>query len=277
MTEVPFAKYQAAGNDFVLLGDVPLSQAQVRALCDRRQGIGADGVICVTQGADATVGFKLANADGSVAEISGNGLRCLAASMYDRGALQETSLSVRTAVGVRYLTVEVEDGRAVGATVDMGAPRFALADVPMKEQGETFVNRPLRVTEELTLPATALSMGNPHVVLFTDGDPITFGLDEIGPLLETDERFPEGTNVEVARVHDLGIDARVWERGVGETLSCGTGACAIAVAANESGLAPERVSVAFPGGTLTVERTPDGRVLLGGPVEHVFDGVVEIG
>jgi diaminopimelate epimerase len=140
---------------------------------------------------------------------------------------------------------------------------------------ETFLGQPFDVGGGLTVTASAVSMGNPHLVLFVQDDPERFHVEHIGPALERHEWFPERTNVEFARVGPDAIDARVWERGVGETLSCGTGACAVAVAANEAGLGPRRALVRFRGGPLQVERREDGEVLLGGPVAHVFDGVVD--
>jgi diaminopimelate epimerase len=160
----------------------------------------------------------------------------------------------------------------------VGRPNFTLAAIPMRGPAwETFREQPFDVGDGRTLQATALSMGNPHLVLFTKEDPERYHLEHLGPALEHHERFPERTNVELAKIADDGaIDVRVWERGVGETLACGTGACAVAVAAHEAGLAGPEVIVRFRGGPLRVERRFDGEVTLAGPVAHVFDAEVDL-
>ncbi len=280
--ELTFSKYQAAGNDFILIedlhGDRVVTPIEASSLCDRWFGVGADGVIRVFHAAEGGFGMDLTNGDGSTAEVSGNGLRCLGAFLLDRELVEESAFDVRTVSGVRHVQLVVQDGRAVGATVSMGTPGLTRASIPMHGPAwETFQRQPFDVGGGLVVPATAVSMGNPHLVLFVDDDPERFHVEHIGPVMERHELFPERTNVEFAQLRPDGIVVRVWERGAGETLACGTGACAVAVAANEAGLAPARVDVRFRGGTLEVDRRPDGEVLLGGPVAHVFDGVVDPG
>jgi diaminopimelate epimerase len=273
------SKYQASGNDFLIVDEMEgaAGDLDVPALCDRWLGIGADGLIRVSPGTHAPFRFDLTNADGSPAEMSGNGMRCLAAYLHDDGRVEGDVLAVETVAGVREVRLDLPDGRATGATVDMGPPNFTKAAIPMRGAAwETFVGQPFDLGGGLVLTATALSMGNPHLVLFGDEDPARYHLEHLGPALEHHELFPERTNVEFARVTEEGIDVRVWERGVGETLACGTGACAVAVAANETGLGPSAVAVRFPGGPLVVERRDDGSVLLGGPVAHVFDADVDL-
>ena len=270
------SKYQASGNDFLVIDelDAPVGELDVPALSDRWLGVGADGLIRVRRGTTAPFAFGLTNADGSDAEMSGNGMRCLGAWLRDRGHVAHgASFEVETAAGPRHVWLTLD-----GATVGMGAPNFTMAAIPMRGPAwETFREQPFDVGDGRTLRATALSMGNPHLVLFTDEDPERYHLEHIGPALEHHELFPERTNVELARVAtDGGIDVRVWERGVGETLACGTGACAVAVAANESGQTGAEVVVRFRGGPLHVERRTDGEVLLGGPVGHVFDAEVDL-
>lgn len=273
------AKYQATGNDFLIVDEVDgprEDEIDVPGLCDRWMGVGADGLIRVSRGERAPFRFDLTNADGSVAAISGNGMRCVAAFLRDRhGVAADGELDVETPAGIRHVWLT-----RAGVRVAMGEPNFTKAAIPMRGPAwETFIQQPLDVGEGRTLVATAVSMGNPHLVLFTDDDPFVFDLERLGPALEHDERFPERTNVEFARVSrdDPGlIDARVWERGVGETLACGTGACAVAVAANEAGLSPAKVVVRFRGGLLKVERRANGEVWLGGPVSHVFDAAVDL-
>jgi diaminopimelate epimerase len=271
------AKYQASGNDFLIVDELDhaAGELDVPALCDRWLGVGADGLIRAGRGSMAEFSFWLANADGSTAEMSGNGMRCLGAWLRDRGHVAHgASFDVETPAGIRHVWLTLD-----GATVAMGRPNFTLAAIPMRGAAwETFRDQPFDVGDGRTLRATALSMGNPHLVLFTDEDPERYHLEHIGPALEHHDRFPERTNVELARIADDGgaIDVRVWERGVGETLACGTGACAVAVAANEMDRAPAETVVRFRGGPLRVERRIDGEVLLGGPVGHVFDATVDL-
>jgi diaminopimelate epimerase len=273
-----FAKYQASGNDFVIVDaiDGPAPAVDPAALCDRWTGVGADGVIRVTRGRAAPFHFDLTNADGSAAEMSGNGMRCLGAYLRDAGRLDVDTVDIETPVGIRHLTLTLDGGRVSGALVEMGVPNFTKAAIPMVGPAwETFQEQPFDIGGGMTVTATALSVGNPHLVLFVDEDPDRFHLEHIGPALERHELFPERTNVELALVRESEISVRVWERGVGETLACGTGACAVAVASNEAGRAASPVIVRFRGGPLEVERRSDGRVLLGGPVAHVYDGTAD--
>lgn len=281
MSALAFSKYEAAGNDFLVIADPqdrrPITADEAGVLCDRWTGVGADGVIRVTGGADAPLGFHLSNADGSSAAMSGNGMRCLGAYVFDRGIARGPELDVTTPAGVRRVWLHVDAGRVTSARVDMGAPGFTKAQIPMVGPAwETFLEQPFDLGGGLTVTASAVSMGNPHLVLFLDEDPERFHVEHMGPALEHHAWFPERTNVEFTRIGDDGIDVRVWERGAGETLACGTGACAVAVAANEAGRAPAMVAVRFRGGVLEVERGDDGRVVLGGPVRHVFDGTMDL-
>jgi diaminopimelate epimerase len=263
-SELRFAKYQATGNDFLIVDEIDdaAPPLDVPALCDRWTGVGADGVIRVTVGRSAPFRFDLTNADGSAAAISGSGMRCLGAYLRDGG---------------RHVRLSRSGDRVTAATVEMGLPNFTKAAIPMRGPAwETFQDQPFEMGGGIEVSATALSMGNPHLVLFVDEDPERFHLEHIGPALEHHELFPERTNVELARAAEDGIDVRVWERGVGETLACGTGACAVAVSANESGRAGPAATVRFRGGSLEVERLEDGRVLLGGDVAHVFDGTAHL-
>lgn len=276
MSELRVWKYVGTGNDFVLTHDPddlrPLEPEDVAALCDRRLGIGADGVIRVTADRDGGPFMDYRNADGSLAEMCGNGLRCVARFLQEVAGANDP-LEVRTRAGVKRTEV-LPDGRV---RVDMGEPNFTKAAIPMRGPAwETFLREPIDLGGGVTLTASALSMGNPHLVLFLDDDPDRYHVSHIGPVLERDDRFPEGTNVEFARVSDGRIAARVWERGSGETMACGSGACAVAVAAEEAGLAGPSSVVAFPGGLLQVERAADGRVLLTGEATRVFETVVDV-
>jgi len=274
-----FAKYHGAGNDFIMIEDLDarltLEPAVVAALCDRRFGVGADGVIRVTRAEDADFYMDYRNADGTADRMCGNGIRCVAKLVHDRGLTRDTELTVGTPDGVKHLSLRVEAGRVRAVTVDMGSPAFERSAVPMKgPAGETFLMQPVEAGGR-SFTGTALYMGNPHLVLFLDEDPAGVPVRTIGPELESDEVFPDRTNVEFVRVQGGRIEARVWERGVGETMACGTGACGIVVAANEVGLCGPRAEVHFPGGVLEVERTGAGPVLLTGPAECAFEGQVE--
>jgi len=280
-----FSKYEATGNDFILILDLEneldIVGGSARSLCDRWFGIGGDGVIRVTRGSAGTpYEMRLANADGTLAQMSGNGMRCTVAFLAAQGLMGDTQadIDVWTPSGVRHVRVDRSNGAVMHATVSMGQPAFARAAIPMHGPAwETFLDQPFDIGGT-TVPAGAVSMGNPHLVLFVDDDPERYHVAHTGSALEHHELFPERTNVEFARVREGGadIDVRVWERGVGETLACGTGACAVAVIAAETGRSPSHVTVHYPGGDLQVTRQPDGEVLLGGSVSHVFDGTVDL-
>jgi diaminopimelate epimerase len=270
MTLLHLAKLHATGNDFLVRlaldeSPRPLPAAAVARLCDRHLGIGADGLITVGpgdpgDGVDCTM--TLQNADGGEAEMSGNGIRCLAWVAARAGLGTDAALTVDTAAGRRVITLTRDaSGAVVAAEVDMGAVSLGEEDV------EVSVDR----TEYW---GDVANVGNPHLVCFVI-DPSVVPVATHGPRIELDARFPKRTNVEFIRVHppDV-IDMRVWERGVGETLSCGTGACAAAAVAQNRGVVDDRVRVRVPGGELEVALGPTVR--LGGPVVHVFDVDVDI-
>jgi diaminopimelate epimerase len=280
MADLTIAKYHGTGNDFVLLEDLedvrPLSAELVAALCDRHRGVGADGVIRVTYGLEAGTDFFMdyRNSDGSLAEMCGNGVRCLGKLVFERGLTTATELEVGTRAGTRHLSLDIGDGMVRAVTVGMGPPAFTRGEIPMAgPAGETFLTEPFEV-DGRAYKASAVSMGNPHLVLFVERDPGELDVREIGPRIERDPRFPEGTNVEFVAVEDGAVRVRIWERGSGETMACGTGACAALVAANEAGLVPGRSEVRFPGGTLIVERGAD-QVYLTGPAERVFEATLD--
>lgn len=273
-----FAKYHGTGNDFVLIEDlggaVTLTSGLVAGICDRQFGIGADGVIRIAQALEGDFLMDYRNADGEVAEMCGNGIRCLGKYVYDRRITTKTSLMVETRAGMKYLELDVDAGGVAAVRVDMGAPALERGAIPMAGPfGERFIGQPL-VAGGREFRATAVSMGNPHLVLFAE-DVSTIDLPRLGPEVEEHPDFPEGTNVEFVRAHDGVVEARVWERGSGETLACGTGACASVVAANIEGLVGTRATVRFPGGELQVAWEEDGRVYLTGPAVHVFDGELD--
>jgi diaminopimelate epimerase len=256
-----------------LADEQPLEGSRAASLCDRRFGVGADGAIRVVGRGD---GFFMdhRNADGSSAEMCGNGARCVGAFLRDEGVTDAEAFDLHTRSGMRRV-VRTDVDRF---TVNMGTPRFPRSTIPMRGPAwETFLEQRFDLGGGIEVIASALSMGNPHLVLLVDEDPGQYHVAHIGPVLERDERFPEGVNVEFAHVlDDASIDARVWERGSGETAACGSGACAVAVAANDAGRTGARSVVRFPGGDLEVERREDGDVLLTGDAARVFEGVADM-
>jgi diaminopimelate epimerase len=275
-----FAKYQGIGNDFVMLADpddeVTLTPALVRRLSDRRFGIGADGVIRVSHGDDSDLFMDYVNADGSVGEVCGNGIRCLALFARAERLTDATTLRVGTRAGTKLVRV-LADGRV---EVDMGPPGFAPAEIPVRWEGEHALDVKLELPGEV-VEVACLSMGNPHAVLFVD-DPAAAPVGTLGPALESHASFPNKTNVEFVRVLSAGrVYMRVWERGVGETLACGSGACAAAVAARLLADTRGSVVVALPGGELEVSwsgsLSEEAPVLLTGPAAESFRGEIDIG
>ncbi|MGH2687041.1 MAG: diaminopimelate epimerase [Actinomycetota bacterium] len=271
-----FSKYHGTGNDFVMIDDIvddlTLSPALVAALCDRHRGVGADGVIRIAPSDRAHFFMDYWNAEGDVAEMCGNGIRCLAKFVYERGRTRDVELDVDTRAGVKHLVLDVDRGRMRAVRVDMGPPALEREAIPMGgPAGERFVGEPFPAAGD-GLTGTAVSMGNPHLILLGVSDLETLDLPRIGPPLEHHQDFPDRTNVEFIAVEDGVVNVRVWERGVGETMACGTGACASLVAANQLGLVGRRATVRFPGGDLDVEWADDDHVYLTGPATFVFDG-----
>jgi diaminopimelate epimerase len=281
-----FSKLQATGNDFILVDartmEVEWSKL-ARAMCDRHFGAGADGLILVQNSTSADLKMRLFNSDGSEAEVSGNGLRCFAkyaiekglvGKMSSRAGQSNRSLTVETLSGVRKVKAYMSGNKVNRAEVNMGLPRFQPEQIPVKVKVDIIpiLDYPL-VIDGKKLTLSLLSMGNPHAVSFLSRPVADFPLAEIGPKVERHPMFPQRTNFEVARVLSRGkIEARVWERGVGETLACGSGACAIAVAAQLWDYVNKQVDIILEGGTLTVSWNRVGEVLLTGPVEEVFTG-----
>ena len=286
---VRFVKMQGAGNDFLLVeaqgeepGTGPSGRdwgALARAMCDRHYGAGADGLMLVLPSRRADVRMRLFNGDGSEAEVSGNGVRCLVKYAVERDLARPRHGRVRVEAASGVLEAEVfgGKGRVERVRLSMGAPRFAPKEVPvLSEMEPPIVDMPLDV-EGRSLTVTCLSMGNPHAVLFVDEPVEKYPLEDVGPKVERHAAFPERVNFGVARVlaRDR-MEVRVWERGAGETLACGTGSSAAMVTARLKGLVGERVDITQPGGLLTVEWDAEarsgGEVYLTGPAEFVFEG-----
>jgi len=281
-----FSKLQATGNDFILV-DARTMEAEwpklARAMCERHFGAGADGLILVQNSTSADLKMRLFNSDGSEAEVSGNGLRCFAkytieeglvGKMSSRAEQKNRSLTIETLSGARQVKAHMSRNRVNRAEVDMGLPRFQPEQIPVRAKVDIIpiLNYPL-VIDGKKLTLALLSIGNPHAVSFLSQPVADFPLSEIGAKVEKHPMFPQRTNFEVARVLSRGrIEARVWERGVGETLACGSGASALAVAARLLDYVDRQVDIILAGGTLTVSWDMVGEVLLSGLVEEVFRG-----
>ena len=274
-----FAKYQGIGNDFVMIADpedrLTLSAELVRGLCDRRFGIGGDGVIRVAPGAgDTHLFMDYVNSDGSVGEMCGNGIRCLAVFARAQQLVSVDELRVGTRSGVKIVSIQGD-----GVRVDMGPPLFAPKDIPVTWDGPHALDAKVEL-EDQTLEAAILGMGNPHAVLFVD-EPNDVPVGSLGSSIEHHAMFPKGANVEFAIVESpTRVRMRVWERGSGETLACGTGAAAVAVAARLLGGTEEKTTVVLPGGELEVEwggsRTDERSVFMTGPAVESFSGEFDI-
>jgi len=279
-----FTKLQGSGNDFVLLeaGQSLCDWSQLAiAMCDRHFGIGADGLLLVLPSKKADFKMRMIDPDGSEAEACGNGLRCLVKYALEKGLIKKTTrkVTVETIAGIREAEPEGKERREVNIKVSMGEPRFAAGDISLViEPGGELVDIKKMLGYPLTIANTNLllnlvSMGNPHAVYFWQHPVSEFPLSRLGPKVENLPIFPNRVNFEVARVISRReIEARVWERGVGETLACGSGACAIAVAAHLYGYIDNKVDIKLPGGVLGVDWNGAGEVFLSGPAEIVFNG-----
>jgi diaminopimelate epimerase len=280
-----FTKMQGAGNDFVLVqtSDTQRDWSKLaRVICDRHFGIGSDSLILILPSDKADFGMRTFDTDGSEAETCGNGLRCLAKLVFEEGLISpETDrISVETIAGIREVKLYHQDGKLVGIQVGMGKPKFGISDIPVAiEPGKkdifyikSMLQYPVCI-DGLELQLNLVSMGNPHAIHFCQHPVSDFPLSQLGPKVEYLEIFPNRTNFEVARViNPQQIEVRVWERGVGETLACGSGACAVAVAAQLHGYIGNKVDIKLPGGILQVEWDGSREVMLSGPAEKVFTG-----
>jgi diaminopimelate epimerase len=275
-----FAKYHGIGNDFILIADphddLVLDAERVRQLCDRRFGIGGDGVIRVAPGGEDTHLFMdYVNSDGSVGEMCGNGIRCLALFAQAEGLVTESELRIGTRAGTK--SVWIRDYRFV--TVDMGAPIFDPPSIPV-DWPEPDALHAKADLEDQVVEVACLSIGNPHAVIFTE-ELESAPVSSLGPVLETHSIFPNGTNVEFVRpVTSRRIEMRVWERGSGQTLACGTGACAAAVASRVLRGTENQVVVGLPGGDLDIDwrgsTISESPILMTGPAVKAFEGEVDL-
>ncbi|MCM1110252.1 MAG: diaminopimelate epimerase [Clostridium sp.] len=287
-----FTKMHGIGNDYIYIdctkSPMPVNLPQLsRELSDRHTGIGSDGIILILPSERADFAMRIFNADGSEARMCGNGSRCVGKYVADRGLTDKPDITLETLSGIKHLSLHRDkSGTVASVTVDMGTPTFESSEIGMTIADGSFIHRPLPAAGD-ELPSgttlTAVGMGNPHgVLLLPRGSVVTDRMiGEVGPRLENDEIWSDRANIEfvVPSADGLRLAMRVWERGSGETMACGTGACASAVAAIEAGLTcgHRRVTVALRGGDLEIEWNPEtGHVLMTGPATTVFDGTITI-
>ena len=288
-----FVKMQGAGNDFIVLEANAAAYDWSRlalAICDRHYGIGADGLLMLAPSTVADFRMRIFNSDGSEAEACGNGLRCLVRYFVDRKSgnfrdqalnpVRDGEISVETVGGIRKVQVHRMNDKLTKVKAGMGEPRFDAKDIPVRLEcggGRVITRKPMMTyavqVDGWELPLALVSVGNSHAIYFSDKSVFEFPLSQVGPKVERHPMFPRGVNFEVARVVNRSqIEVSVWERGVGETFACGSGACAVTVAARLNGYIDDRVAVKLPGGVLEVEWTGAGEVFLSGPAETVFVG-----
>lgn len=272
-----FTKMQGLGNDYVYVNGfeerIENPSEMAVKVSNRNFGVGSDGLILINPSEKADFEMEMYNADGSRGEMCGNGIRCVAKYVYDYGLTDKTHISVETLGGIKYLDLTVEDGKVILVRVDMGSPILTPAQIPVIADEAEAVAVPILV-DETEYQMTCVSMGNPHAVIFMD-DIEHLEIEKIGPKFEHHERFPNRVNTEFVKVLDRQTASmRVWERGSGETLACGTGACAVAVACILGGYTENKVTVKLLGGDLLIEWDREqNKIYMTGPAEVVFDGV----
>ena len=275
-----FTKMHGIGNDYVYVNcfketvEHP-SEAAIK-VSDRHFGIGSDGLILIKPSEVADGKMEMYNADGSQGAMCGNGIRCVAKYMYDYGITDKTSISVETKSGIKYLDLTIKDGKVDTVKVNMGTPILKAVDIPVRSEKEQMIDEPVMVDGK-EWKITCVSMGNPHAITYID-DVKNLEIEKIGPKFENHEIFPDRVNTEFVHVIDRNtVEMRVWERGSGETLACGTGACAVAVSSILNGLTEEEVTVKLLGGDLKIfwDRT-ENKVYMTGSATTVFDGEIDL-
>ncbi|NCO24888.1 MAG: diaminopimelate epimerase [bacterium] len=282
--KINFIKMQGLGNDFILidclskpLGDSSFLSCLAKRLCNRNFGIGADGLILILPSSKADLRMRIINFDGSEAEMCGNGIRCFAKYVYENKIVTKSKFTVETLAGIIIPELIIVNKKVSGIKVDMGIPKLRRREIPMiGEDSPTVIDETLKVNPEQIFKITCVSMGNPHCIIFTD-DVKSIAVSEIGPQIENHSLFPQKTNVEFIQVlNRKEVNFRVWERGVGETLACGTGACASLVASILNKKTDRQTLIHLPGGDLDIHWADDGHVYMTGPAELVFRGEMEI-
>ena len=279
--KLSFVKMRGTGNDYLYFDCfeqvVESPESVAVRLSNRRSGVGADGIVLILPSKRADARMRMFNADGTESTVAGNALRCVCKYLYETGRVRKEEMRIETGSGVKAAKLFIREDQVFSVLVDMGRPAFAPADVPVKLDGEKVMNRRVYLAGQMR-EISCVSMGNPHVVMFVD-DVNAVNLQQIGPAIEQDALFPARVNVSFAQILDgNSIVMRVWERGIGETAACGTGACAVAVAAVENGLCKRDadIDVALPGGTLVVRYQADGQVWMTGDAVMDFEGIIRI-
>ncbi|MCB1157444.1 MAG: diaminopimelate epimerase [Leptospiraceae bacterium] len=281
MRKIRFTKMHGIGNDYVYIDatkeDIRLTEKEIQFLSNRNFGIGSDGVIFIRPSKDGDFMMDMYNSDGSSSEMCGNGVRCVGKFVYDKGLTSKTRPIIETGKGLLELDMELDDtGKVSMVKVNMGEPILKPELVPLKMSGDKpIINQELEISG-YKLKFTAVSMGNPHAVVFVE-DSDSFPVNELGPQIENHPLFPRRVNVEfVTKLGGNHFYQRTWERGAGETLACGTGACAVGVASNLLGKADKKVRIDLKGGTLWIEWADTGEVFMTGPAETVFEGEIDL-
>lgn len=278
-----FTKMHGCGNDYIYVDGQKEQIAPeekpgvVRFLSDRHFGVGGDGVIFINPSSEADFEMEMYNADGSRAEMCGNGIRCVAKYVYDKGLTDKEEFTIVSAGMRKQISLTVKEGKAAAARVNMGRPELAAEKIPVISKEKQVIDEEILV-EGKPYRMTCVSMGNPHAVVFME-DVKHMRIEEIGPSFENHPRFPKRINTEFVRVIDRhNVEMRVWERGTGETLACGTGCCATATACVLNGLTDRKVTVHVPGGSLLIEwNEKEDTIYMTGPAETVFEGEIDAG
>lgn len=275
-----FTKMQGLGNDYVYVNcfkeTIENPPEMAKKVSNRNFGIGSDGLIMINPSDVADFEMEMYNADGSRSEMCGNGIRCVGKYVYDYGLTEKEHISVETLAGIKYLDLTVEDGKVKLVKVDMGNPELVPANIPIVADGDRVIDEPINVNGT-EYRMTGVSMGNPHAVVYVE-DVKGLDIETIGPAFENHERFPNRVNTEFVKVLDQNtVEMRVWERGSGETMACGTGACAVAVACILNGLTEDKVTVKLLGGDLQIEWDKEAdKIYMTGPAEVSFDGEINL-
>ncbi len=277
-----FTKMHGCGNDYIYVDGAkehiaPEEKPElVKRISDRHFGIGGDGVIFINPSKEADFEMEMYNMDGTRAEMCGNGIRCVAKFVYDKGLTQKTEISIVSCGKVKYLELNIEAGKVSTVRVNMGTPILKAAEIPVVSDTDEVIAQRMEVEDKI-YEMTCVSMGNPHAVVFVD-DVEHFPLEKIGPYFENHLRFPKRINTEFIKVLDEEtIQMRVWERGTGETLACGTGACAAVVACVLNHLTKNNVTVKLLGGNLQIQWDPEtNQVFMTGPATTVFEGCIDV-
>lgn len=275
-----FTKMQGLGNDYVYVNcfkeTIENPPEMAKKVSNRNFGIGSDGVIMINPSDVADFEMEMYNADGSRSEMCGNGIRCVGKYVYDYGLTEKEHISVETLAGIKYLDLTVEDGKVKLVKVDMGSPELVPENIPIVADGNRVIDEPINVNGT-EYRMTGVSMGNPHAVVYVE-DVKGLDIETIGPAFENHERFPNRVNTEFVKVLDRNtVEMRVWERGSGETMACGTGACAVAVACILNGFTEDKVTVKLLGGDLQIEWDKEAdKIYMTGPAEVSFDGEINL-